>query len=512
MEESRAPHDDVANGQTVKPAEGPQSSATRAAESRALDHSLVRGIAWTGAVKWFSQTLSWVSTLVVVRLLAPEDYGLVGMATVYLGLVALINEFGLGAAIITQRDLSENQIRQINTVCVLLGLAGFLVSCGAAFPLAVFFRAPELRLVVTVMGLAFAISGFQTAPSALLQRELRFKFLALTEGLQAGLQAVGTVALAISGFQYWALVFGGLLGTTISTIIIVSRRWLWFSLPRVNSIGNALTFSWQILVTRLAWFVSIRADYLIAGRVLGQTALGVYSVASTLAVLPAEKITGLVGRVSFPLFSAVQHDQQALRRYLLVLTEGLALAAFPLAFGLALLTDEFVFVVLGPKWADAILPLRILAILTTLRAIYPVVPQALTVVGGARFIMYVGVVTAIVAPMGFYLGSWWGTSGIAVTWCILQPLNVVPVYWLLKKRVDVTVRQYLQSLSPALAASLGMGLSVWILKAMLPVHWPLPVRFAVEVLGGGAAYGLTVLTLHRDRLRALVELARSASG
>jgi hypothetical protein len=102
---------------------------------------------------------------------------------------------GLGAAIITQRDLSEDQIRQINSVCVLLGLTGFVVSVAVAVPLAVFFRAPDLRGVITVMSLAYVISGFQTAPAALLLRELRFKFLG-HRGLQSILQAVVTVLLA----------------------------------------------------------------------------------------------------------------------------------------------------------------------------------------------------------------------------------------------------------------------------------------------------------------------------
>lgn len=173
------------------------------------------------------------------------------------------------------------------------------------------------------------------------------------------------------------------------------------------------------------------------------------------------------------------------------------------------MTDEFVFVVLGAKWADAILPLRILAILTTLRAIYPVVPQALTVIGGARFIMWVGVSTAVVAPVAFYFGSWWGITGMAVTWCILQPSNVVPVYWLLKKRLGVTLGQYLRSLSPALTASVAMALAVWLLKAVLPGAWSMRDRFVIEVFGGGSAYALVALTVHRDRLQALIDLLRS---
>jgi PST family polysaccharide transporter len=508
MEEPKPTPRTLAREPAVEQAPPSPAPPTPATARHTLDRSLVRGIAWTGAIKWLSQILSWVSTIVVVRLLVPADYGIIGMATTYLSLVALINELGLGAAIITQRDLSDDQIRQINSVCVLLGFAGFLVSAAVAIPLSVFFRAPDLHGVITVMSLAYLVSGFQTAPAALLQRELRFKFLAVTEGLQSILQALATVILALLGFKYWSIVLGGLVGTVFLTIAVASERWLWFAVPRLRSIGHALTFSWQILVTRLSWWVSVRADYLIAGRMLGQSALGIYSVASTMALLPAEKITGLVSRVSFPLFSAVQHDQAGLRRYLLVLTEGLALASFALAFGLALVTDEFVFVVLGAKWADAILPLRILAILTTLRAIYPVVPQALTVTGGARFIMWVGVATAVVAPVAFYFGSWWGITGMAVTWCVLQPSNVVPVYWLLKKRLDVGLGPYLKSLSPALTASLAMALVVWLLKAVLPAEWPLRDRFIVEVAGGGAAYLLVVLTIHRDRLRALLDLLR----
>jgi O-antigen/teichoic acid export membrane protein len=500
--------ENTTEGSSAQTTVGPRASPPAVDQGWSLDRSLVRGIAWTGAVKWLSQVLSWVSTIVVVRLLSPADYGLIGMATTYLALVTLINELGLGAAIITHRDLSEDQIRQINTVCVLLGLAGFLVSAVMALPLAAFFRAPDLRDVITVMSFAYLISGFQTVPSALLQRELRFRFLAVAEGMQSILQAAVTVLLAVLGFRYWAIVLGGVLGTAFLTIVIVSERRLWFARPRLRAIGHALTFSSQILVMRLSWLVWIRSDYLIIGRVLGQTALGVYSVASTLAGMPVEKITGLVGRVSFPLFSAVQHERASLRRYLLLLTEGLALAAFPLAFGLALVTDEFVMTVLGAKWADAILPLRILALLTTLRAIYPVVPQVLTVTGQAGFIMWMSVVWAVIAPLAFYGGTWWGITGIVVTWCVLVPLSVAPIYWLISKRLDLSMWQYVRSLSPALTACLAMAVAVLLIKAALPMHWALRDRFVIEVLVGATVYGLFLFLLHRDRLRSLAAIAR----
>src|SRR5260370_41786796 len=109
-----------------------------------LDGTLVRGLAWTVGVKWAAQLIAWASTLIVARLLTPDDYGLVGMATVLLGLANLISEFGVGTTVITLRDLSEHEIAQLNGFAILLGQAAFVLSCLAAVPLGIFFKSPRL--------------------------------------------------------------------------------------------------------------------------------------------------------------------------------------------------------------------------------------------------------------------------------------------------------------------------------------------------------------------------------
>src|SRR3989454_11636004 len=152
-----------------------------AADIRTLDRSLVQGIAWTSGAKWAGQLLGWASTLIVARLLTPADYGLVGMASIYLGLITLVSEFGLGSTVITLRDLSEHQVAQLNGLSVLFGVASFAASCAAAVPLGRFFHAPQLPAVVVVMSTAFVVTAFKTVPFSLLQRELRFRALAIVE-------------------------------------------------------------------------------------------------------------------------------------------------------------------------------------------------------------------------------------------------------------------------------------------------------------------------------------------
>src|SRR4029079_13488781 len=132
----------------------------------ALDRSLVRGVAWTGAIKWVTQIAAWLSTLAVARLLSPEDYGLVGMAAVYLGLLTMLSEAGLGTTIIAMRDLRGKQLAQLHSIASLMGIAGFLVSCVVAGPLAAFFTAPLLQGVVIALSANFVIISLRTVPRA----------------------------------------------------------------------------------------------------------------------------------------------------------------------------------------------------------------------------------------------------------------------------------------------------------------------------------------------------------
>src|SRR2546427_10132771 len=293
------------------------------ADLHELDRSLLHGIAWTSGAKWVGQLVAWASTLIVARLLTPEDYGLVGMASIYLGLVTLVSEFGLGTTVITLRDLREEQVAQLNGLSLLVGVGSFALSGAAAIPLGRLFHAPQLPAVVVAMSAAFVITAFKTVPFSLLQRDMRFRALALLDAGRAVLLAVSMIAFALLGLRYWTLVIGGLLSSVLSTgatLVLRSHPLAW---PRWHSLRHAMTFSGHILVGRLSWYTYSNADFLVAGRLLGKAALGLYEVGWNVANIPIEKITSLVGQVTPAVFSAVQTDHATLRRYLLSITEGL---------------------------------------------------------------------------------------------------------------------------------------------------------------------------------------------
>src|SRR5258706_1360185 len=167
-----------------------------------LDRSMARAMAWNAGAKWASQILSWVSTIVIAWLLTPYDYGLVGMAGLYLNLATLISTAGIADAIITLRGLTHRQIAELNTVSLLLGIGLVALSCGLAGPLAGFFSAPALVAVVTVSSATYFFNAFQVVPRALLQRDLRFKLLSSIEMVRAFCQIVVTVTFALCHVRY----------------------------------------------------------------------------------------------------------------------------------------------------------------------------------------------------------------------------------------------------------------------------------------------------------------------
>ena len=327
-----------------------------------LDKALVGGIAWTRDDEMDQPGFNLGDDTIVARLLQPSDYGLIGMAAISLGLVQLFSEFGLGTAIITMRDLTDDQVSQLNTLSLLLGVVCFAVSVAVAIPVGALFqsaRAPDGDR-----------RDEHRIPSVRVQHDSilssseghAVQVLAVMDASQSIIQAICTLVLAFLGFGYWALVIGNLslsLATTSLTLIWRRQRFAW---PRVATLREPLLFSWHIIVGRLSWYVYDNSDFMVAGRVLGQAPLGAYTLAWTLAHAPLEKLTVLVNRVTPSVFSAVQNDHAALRRYLRTITGGLALIIFPATLGMALVANEFVRMVLGAKWVGVVLPLELLAL------------------------------------------------------------------------------------------------------------------------------------------------------
>lgn len=476
-----------------------------------LDRLLVKGMLWTGGIKWVSQAVAWVTTIMTARLLKPEDYGIVGMAGVFIGLLGLMNEFGIGITVVSLRDLSDRFLAQLNSFSVIISLIGIGLSAALALPIGAFYVSPEVPGVIMAMAAGFLLTGFKTVPYAVLQKELRFKMLAGIEGVQILVQAILTIAGAAMGWGYWSLVMGILGGSIISTGLTLNVKRLGFQYPQWLEMKGAMTFSGHIVAMRFSWYIQSNADSLIIGRMLGQAALGTYSMAFSLAMVPVEKVAAVASQVTTALFSTVQDDPKALRRYLLALTEGFALLTFPSTLGMALVADTFVPVVLGNQWMDAIAPLQVLAFYAAFRSVQSLTPQVLFVTGGSRLGMRMAVALVFILPMAFCLSARWGAAGVAAAWLIVHPVAAIPTNWHVFRKIELSVLAYFLAFRPALLGSLVMLVAVLGAKGVIPLSWPLPIHLACQIAIGAAAYSAVTLVLYRDRLKGFLLMIRSSA-
>jgi O-antigen/teichoic acid export membrane protein len=466
-------------------------------------------VAWNAAARSATQLLSWMSIIVVARLLTPADYGLIGMAGFYLNLVLLISQAGIGDTIIALRDLTQRQIAELNTVAVLLGIGLVGLSCALAPPLSKFFSAPLLSGVIVVSSLMYLINGFQIVPKALLQKDLEFKRLAFIDTVRAVTQILVTILLAFLKFGYWSLVAGYMIGCLTNSVMTFLRRRHGFALPDVQQLGRALKFSRNIMLSNLAWYTYDNADFGVAGRVLGEVPLGNYTVAWTISSAPVEKIANLITSVTPAYFSALQSNKPELCRYLVRLTEMLSLVTFPASIGIVLSADYLVPVLLGPKWYAVIGPLRLLGILIAAKSLITILPAMLNAIGDSSFVMRISLCAAVIMPVAFLIGSRWGTNGIATSWIVAYPIIAIPILRRVMKRIGLSWKDYTSAILPALSGSGIMVVGVLGVRILLRSRPHSLFELSSLIAAGAVIYVVALWLLHGERVVSLVKITKT---
>jgi PST family polysaccharide transporter len=445
-----------------------------------------------------------MGTLLVARILTPADIGLLTVATMFLSVVAMLSEFGIGTAVISLRELDDRTLGSLHSFSAILGLGGTLLTVALAYPLGAFFHSPLLPPVLMVVGTNFLLNSIQTVPAAMLRRDLKFKQVAIIDTIRGLTVPVVTLVGALLGMRYWALALGSVCGALLTSFLTNAARPMSFRKPRVAGLSHILHYSKHILVGRIAWVVYQDGDFAVAGRRLPIGSVGVYGMAWTLATAPLEKIVTILADVVPTLFSAAQNDRAVLRRYFLNLSEILCLVTFPVACGIALISSDLVAIALGPKWAAAAAPLALLALYAGARSVTTLFGHLFNVVGETRFAMWSSIALAIALLTGFVVGSHWGPAGIAAAWVVVHPPFSAYSFTRVSRALGITGAEYLKALRLGLSGSIAMAAALLTLQHTVAASWTPGMRLAAEIPLGAAVFGGTTFVLYRQRLKDIV--------
>lgn len=469
------------------------------------------GFRWTAGVRLASQLITWSITLIVIRLLAPSDYGLLAMATVFVSLLSMFSELGLGAAVVQRTDLDDLLLKRVFGVVLMIHFALAAMLASAAPLIGAFYGEPRVVPVLQVLACQFVFAAFAVIPDAMLQRRMEFRNRSLLDLSAAILTSLTTLGLALGGAGVWSLVAGSLLGQLCKT---VGLNWIspFFTRPdfTLSGMRPLLRFGGQITASQVLWTVFSQADMLICAKFLGHEALGFYTVAMHLASLPNQRISGLVNQVAFPAFSSMQHDLQRVGTNMLLGVRILSFAAFPILWGVSSIAPEVVATVLGVKWMPSTVTLQVLALIMPLRMIGNFVQVANQGVGRSDVLLRNAIWAIVIGPLCFLVGvQVGGLLGLSLAWLVVSPLVFLQVTWRGLPSLGLHWIALIRSVWPAALTAALMYVGILLVRRLLSEALPLPVQLVVLIVVGAGVYLGAAWTLNRKGTREVLELGRS---
>jgi PST family polysaccharide transporter len=387
----------------------------------------VRGGAVTVAAQGAQFFLRMGSTVVLARLLTPQDYGLIAMVIAVTGFILMFKDMGLSMATVQKDEINHGQISTLFWINVLLSFGVMLVTAALAPVITWFYGEPRLTWITLALAGAFIFGGLTVQHQALLRRQMRFGSLALIQIVSLSVSILVAIISAWCGAGYWALVLMYLAEAIAGAIgVWVACRWRPGLPVHRAGVRSMLAFGGYLTGFNFMNYFARNADNILIGKFWGSGPLGLYSKAYSLLMLPITQITSPITAVAVPTLSCLQNDPERYRRYYYRAVNMIAFMSMPLTAMLAVLSEEIVRIVLGNQWTDAAIIFKMLAFVAFVQPVTGTVGWVFVSLGQTKRLMYWGLISVPIVVLSFIIGLPWGPVGVATSYtiCTLFTLTV----------------------------------------------------------------------------------------
>jgi PST family polysaccharide transporter len=473
---------DVTRGVDDADTKGSSDLRTRAA----------KGVFWTATGAWGRQLAVFVVFAVLARLLEPADFGLVALASVFVGFTHVIAEEGMVDALVQRKELERGHLDAAFWAALAFAFAMALLLVALAVPIASLLGEKELAPVLAALALAIPIGSSSLVQRALLTRELKFRSLALRSLAAITVGSIFGVTAALLGFGVWSLVVQNLVGVTTGTLVLWRvtgfRPRLAFSYSHCRQL---LAFGGNVVGFRLLIYFTRRADELLIGAFLGPAALGFYTIGYRMLRVLIQVTSSLIDRVSFPLYSRLQDKPARLRRAFYKSTSFAALIAFPAFLAAAVLAPQVVELFFGPKWAESVPVMQILAFFGLIQVLTYLNGTTIKALGKPGWLLVIVGITAALKVSAFLVAVQYGLVAVAVAATCVGWIVAPLYYWGVRRLVDIRLLEYWRSLRVPVAGAILAAATMLGLRVLLEDARAFVV-LAIAGAAGAAVYYATV--------------------
>ena len=448
--------------------------------------TVISNLVWRFAERCGAQLVSFIVSIVLARILAPEDYGTIALVTVFTAILQVFVDSGLGTALIQKKDADEIDFSSVFyfnfVVCLILYLGMF-----AAAPfIADFYGDVTLVPVIRILSLTIVISGVKGIQQAYVSRNMLFKRFFFSTIGGTIFSAVLGLAMAYAGFGIWALVAQQLSNTFIDTLILwITVRWRptkSFSWTRLKYL---LSFGWKLLVSSLLDTAYNNLRNLIIGKMYSSSDLAFYNQGDKFPKVIVTNINASIDSVLLPTMSSAQDDKERVKQMTRRAIKTSTYVMAPLMMGLAFCAEPIVSLVLTDKWLPCVPFLRIFCITYMFWPVHTANLNAINAMGRSDWFLRLEIIKKIMGMTILLSTMWFGVMAMAYSLLLSSVLSQIINSWPNRKLLGYGYLEQVRDFAPGISLAVIMGICVYFISFL---HLPTIVTLLIQFIVGAAIY------------------------
>lgn len=454
------------------------SNAVKNNIAKSDKHLVILGVFWNTIQMVVNLAFSFIIRLILAKLLFPEQFGLIGMAAVFIGLIEVFNDLGIGAALIQRKQEKLQEVHFHTAFWTGLGwsIGVFLIMSLAAAPLAaIFYDEPLLEKIIPIMSLGILASPFNLVQNAQLTKQMDFKKIALIKNASSIFAGILALSLALLGAGVWSLVFNSVTALLIAVpLYFIATNWRPKLIWNKEAFHDIFGFGLYTTGTNFVNYLINNIDYLLIGKLINAEALGAYTFAFVLTNTLRIKIMGVFNKVMYPLYGKKQSDPESLKRYYLKVVSYNSIAIYPFMVFMFALAEPFILDFFGNKWVDAIRPLQILSLSVMVHMLVNSNTSLIRGMGRPDLEMKLQIFKSVLFLPVLAVGiHYYGINGAA--WAVLINKILIVIIaqytfnYLLKMKVSIS--EFLSAIKAPWTAALSAYSVAYALYYLLGIHF-----------------------------------------
>lgn len=433
-----------------------------------LKDKAIRGVSWSLAGHVIQNISSFLIGIVLARLLSPPEYGLIGMATVFIYVTYVFIDSGFSSALIQRQNCTSADYSTIFYVNFAVSVFFYLILFFSAGPISKFYKEPQLRSIIRALAVLIILFALSIVQKSIISKQINFKLLNLVNISSQVVSGIIGILLAYNGYGVWSLVWKTLLNQVfIDVQLWVFNRWLPTWEFSRKALKEMFSFSSKLLVSGIINRIYDQLYNLIIGKYYSAKELGLYSRAQHFQSLPSQSLSGAIMSVSFPVFSELQNDTVRMKHVARKIIKSTMYVNIIAMLGLAAISRQLIVALIGVKWIAATPYLQLLCVVGLLYPLHPINLNIITAMGRSDLFLRLEIIKKLLAIPVILIGILTSVVNMVLGMIISSIIAVFINSLYTKTLIDYSIKEQLQDISGSMLVGTIVGGIVFALGVLL---------------------------------------------